>query len=207
MLKAALIDNGVEGLSRYFASSAEVHYRTERITDSWQPDFSGDDLVIVPNGADHVALYQVREQIAAHLERGRSLACFCGFFTPWMPGSVWVHDNSKPLREVRYRIVKDPLGLMRDVDVDRLSVESHGISGWWACGHIRTAHAASVVLADTFDRVVMIADTQSTRGLIVATASGPLGEPDPAQPSDGGSLQLYRNIIRAAQVRAEKRHD
>lgn len=207
MLKAVLIDNGVEGLTRYFAPSSEVQYRIERIADPWRPDFSDDDLVIVPNGADHVALYQVREQIAAHLDRGGSLACFCGFFTPWLPGSVWVHDNSKPLREVRYRLVHDPLGLMQGVDVEQLSVESHGISGWWACGNIRTAHSQSVVLADTFDRVMMIADTRSTRGLIVATASGPLGDSDPSQPSDHGTLQLYRNIIRAAQIHAEKRHD
>ncbi|MBA2409976.1 MAG: hypothetical protein H0V62_09485 [Gammaproteobacteria bacterium] len=160
MLKAVLIDNGVTGATRYFRDSEQVRYRIERVRDGWSPDFSHGDLVVVPNGADHVALYEVRDRIAAFLAQGGTLACFCGFFTPWIPGNVWVHDNTRPLREVRYRMINDPLDLMNGVELDQLTFESHGISGWWACGHIETAHPESVVLADNFDRVVMIADNQ-----------------------------------------------
>ncbi|MBA2408364.1 MAG: hypothetical protein H0V62_00815 [Gammaproteobacteria bacterium] len=205
MLKAALIDNGVVGVTGYFRDSEQVRYRIERVSDAWSPDFSGDDLVVVPNGADHVALFEVRDHIAAFLARGGTLACFCGFFTPWIPGNVWIHDNSKPLREVRYRVLDDPLGLMEGVELEQLTFESHGISGWWACGHIQTAHPESIVLADNFDRVVMIADTRSTQGLIVTTASGPLGDWDPNTPSSG-LQRLYRNIIRAASTRQEQLH-
>ncbi len=205
MLKAVLIDNGVTGATRYFRDSEQVRYRIERVRDGWSPDFSHGDLVVVPNGADHVALYEVRDRIAAFLAQGGTLACFCGFFTPWIPGNVWVHDNTRPLREVRYRMINDPLDLMNGVELDQLTFESHGISGWWACGHIETAHPESVVLADNFDRVVMIADISSTKGLIVATASGPLGDWDPAKPSSG-LQRLYRNIIRAASARQEQAH-
>jgi len=118
---------------------------------------------------------------------------------------VWVHDNTRPLREVRYRMINDPLDLMNGVELDQLTFESHGISGWWACGHIQTAHPESIVLADNFDRVVMIADTRSTQGLIVTTASGPLGDWDPNTPSSG-LQRLYRNIIRAASTRQEQLH-
>lgn len=55
MLNVALIDSGVHGTAHYFAQTPEVCYRIERIRDRWQPDFSADDLVVVPNGANHVA--------------------------------------------------------------------------------------------------------------------------------------------------------
>ena len=206
MLQAALIDNGVHGATDYFAGRTGIRYRTERIGAGWAPDFSHDDVIVVPNGSDHVALYRVREQVARFLESGGTVLCFCGFFTPWLPGNVWVHDNSRPNREVRYHAVNDALGLLDGVDVARLSTESHGISGWWACGGIETAHASSVVLADTWNRAVLVADTRSTAGLIIATASGPLGERDAAADDDAGLLRLYRNIIRAAAARKEIAH-
>ncbi|MDE2149365.1 MAG: hypothetical protein KGJ55_05940 [Gammaproteobacteria bacterium] len=207
MLKAALIENGDLGNRRHFVDNERIVYRHERIARGWTPDFSGDDLVVVPNGADHVALYRAREATAAVLARGGAVACFCGCFTPWLPGTVWIHDNSCPNREVRYHVVADPLGLMHGVDPARLSTESHGISGWWACGYLQTTYPESVVLADTWQRPVLIADTRSTPGLIVATASGPLGEPDPAAADGGGPLRLYRNILRAVAAHQERRHD
>lgn len=201
MLTAALIHNGVHGTERHFADTAQLRYRVERVGRAWRPDFSNDDLVVVPNGADHVALYAARTAIDAVLSRGGAVLCFCGCFTPWLPGAVWIHDNSRPNREVRYRVTADPLGLMDGVDPARLSTEPHGISGWWACGFLRTVHSSSVVLMDTWQRPVLIADTLSTPGLIVATASGPLGDSDPAMSSGEGPLRLYRNIIRAVIAR------
>jgi len=200
MLNVALIDSGVYGTTQYFAETPEVRYRIERIRDRWQPDFSADDLVVVPNGANHVALYEARGPIRTFLDRGGTLACFCGFFTPWIPGNQWVHDNRQPLHAVRYRARPDRLGLLEGVDINQLSVEPHGISGWWACGEIITDYPDSVLLEDNFGRMVMVADTTSTPGLIIATASGPLGDPDPSAPSQG-IAKVYRNIIRAAAIR------
>lgn len=206
MLNIALIDNGVEGATAYFGAGPGVVYRRERITAHWRPDFSNDDLIIAPNGTDHVALYEARAAVHAQLDRGGMLACFCGFFTPWIPGNVWRHDNRHPLKAVRYEAGADRHGLLDGVDIGQLSVEPHGISGWWACGEILTADPASVLLRDNFGRVVMVADDVSSRGLIVATASGPLGDADPTAPSCG-TARLYRNIIRAAIARQEQCHD
>lgn len=50
-MKIALIDSGVTGRSSYFGATAGIRYRHERITAGWQPDFSGDDMIVVPNGA------------------------------------------------------------------------------------------------------------------------------------------------------------
>ncbi|MGH8597449.1 MAG: hypothetical protein ACREXT_12395 [Gammaproteobacteria bacterium] len=205
MLNAVLIHSGVAGTENYFKDCAEVRYRIERIGDPWSPDFAGDDLVIVPNGANHVALYDARAAIHALLAHGGVLACFCGFFTPWIPGSLWRHDNTKPLQDVRYRLNRDDLALFDGVEVNELTFDAHGISGWWACGHIETAHADNVVLIDNFERVLLIADRRSTKGLIIATASGPLGDPDPSSPAQGTCL-LYRNILRAARTHLEAVH-
>ena len=204
MLNAALVHSGVVGTEHWFVDSADIRYRIERITDPWRPNFAHDDLIIVPNGANHVALYEARTAIAGVLARGAVLACFCGFFTPWIPGSTWRHDNSKPLRATRYHLRQDPLGLFDGVAVDDLTFEAHGISGWWACGEILTTHADSIVLVDNWDRVLLIADQHSTPGLIIATASGPLGDDSPATVAQGPRL-LYRNILRAARKHLDNR--
>lgn len=203
MLKIALIDSGVAGGSSYFGATAGIFYRHERITADWHPDFSGDDMIVVPNGANHVALYEARAAIRGLLDRGGTLACFCGFFTPWIPGHVWHHSNRHPLKDVRYAAGADPLDLLSCVDIDGLSTEAHGISGWWACGEIRSEQPGSTLLHDSFGRVVMIADTHTTPGLIVATASGPLGDPQPDAVASA-TVQLYRNLIGLARRRLEK---
>lgn len=206
MLQAALIDNGVQGTSDYFVDRGELRFRRERIGAGWAPDFSYDDVLVVPNGSDHVALYRARASVAQLLARGGTVLCFCGFFTPWLPGSVWVHDNSRPNREVRYHVVNDALGLLDDVAIDTLDTNAHGISGWWACGGIQTARESSVVLADTWHRPVLVADTRSTPGLIIATASGPLGDADPSADAGSGLTRLYRNVMRAAAARQENQY-
>lgn len=206
MLQAALIDNGTYGTSHYFADSAQLRFRRERIGPDWSPKFDGDDLIVVPNGSDHVALYRQRTAIDRLLQRGGSVLCFCGFFTPWLPGNVWVHDNLRPNREVRYHAVNDPLGLLDGVDIEQLAINEHGIRGWWACGDIHTDHADSVVLADTWNRAVLVADTRSTPGLIITTASGPLGDADPSAPAGDGLVGLYRNVIRAVLAQRETIH-
>lgn len=206
-LNAVIVNNAGPGpgARQYFADSPVVRYRVEDIAGHWTPDFSGDDLIIVPNGADHVAMYGVRDRIRDFLDAGGAVFCFCGFFTPWLPGNDWVHDNTHASKDVRYRRVNDPLGVLKGVDIDKLIFEEHGISGWWACGYIRTAYADSVVLEDTWGRPVMVADQRSTPGLIVATASGPLGDQAPSEPSDG-LAGLYRNCVAAVAARKERQH-
>lgn len=206
MLSIAVVDNGIHGLRRFFVDSATRRYRFEPIVRAWTPTFA-EDVVIVPNGSDHLSLYRARHSFEAVLARGGAVLCFCGCYTPWLPGTVWRPDNTRPNRDVRYHVVNDPLGLMGDVDPQCLSTNSAGISGWWACGELVTAHAQSVVLADTWERAVLIADTRSTPGLIIATASGPLGDRgDDDETGSAGTARLFRNILRAVSHHLESRH-
>jgi hypothetical protein len=205
MLRAVVVDNGIHGLREHFVNSPAIRYRFERITADWRPIFE-EDVVIVPNGSDHLAMLHARASIEAVLARGAAVLSFCGCYTPWLPGTIWAHDNTRPNIEVRYHVINDPLDLMGGVDPARLSTDDHGISGWWACGALHTARPDSVVLADTWQRPVLIADMGATRGLIIATASGPLGESDPDAADDQGVRRLYRNIIRAVARDRESRH-
>ncbi|WP_293373940.1 hypothetical protein [Nevskia sp.] len=206
MLDVILIDNGVHGLRDFFVDGAGQRYRQARIGRHWQPDFSGADLVIAPNGTDHVALHEARAAVADYLDEGGVLACFCGFFTPWIPGNRWIHDVGRPLDALTFDCVEDRLGLLDGVDLERFAAGRHGIRGGWACGRIETAHAQSVVLRDSHGRVVMVADMQSTAGLIVATASGPLGDGAPDQPvGDSDDLsRIYRNLLNVVRQRKER---
>lgn len=206
ILSIAVVDNGIHGLHRYFVDSPSRRYRFEPIGPDWSPSFA-EDVVLVPNGSDHLSLYRARHSIDAVLNRGGAVLCFCGCYLPWLPGTTWRHDNTRPNREVRYHVVDDPLDLMAGIDPQRLSTDSNGISGGWACGELVTAHPQSVVLADTWDRAVLIADTRSTPGCIIATASGPLGDSSPSPASAGdGAHRLYRNIIAAVSRHLESRH-
>lgn len=204
-MRIALIDNGVAGLGDYYAASPGIEYRRERITARWQPDFGADDVILAPNGTDHVALHEARDAVQALLARGGAVLCFCGFFTPWLPGSQWRHDLGARLDALRYELRHDPLALFEDVDPESLCRDEHGIRGGWACGTISTAHASSVVLVDNFARVIMIADQRTTRGLIIATASGPLWDEAPTRAASG-PRRLYRNVLRACQRHLETRH-
>lgn len=134
MLQVAVVDNGIHGLRDDFIDSGAVRYRFEPITPDWRPDFP-EGVVIVPNGSDHVAMYRARRSIEVVLARGGAVLCFCGCYTLWLPGTVWVHDNTRANRDVRYRVVNDPLGLMDGVDPACLSTEAHGISGWGPVAH------------------------------------------------------------------------
>lgn len=204
-MNIALVDNGVFGLDQYYVAAPGVRYRHVRVTARWRPDFGDDDVVLVPNGADHVALFEARHALAGVLARGGVVLCFCGFFTPWLPGNQWRHDIGAPLATLRYELAHDPLGLFDEVAPESLCVDAHGIRGGWACGAIDTAHEASVVLRDNVGRVLMVADRCSTRGLIIATASGPLWDDAPTLPAEG-ARRVYRNVLRACRAQLEKRH-
>lgn len=103
-------------------------------------------------------------------------------------------DNSRRTLDVRYAPGPDPHGLLRNIDLDELNF-SHGMSGWWACGYLRAAPGAQVLLADTWQRPVAVLDEASTRGRMLLTASGPLADVTRAGRPDGALVTLYRNFI------------
>jgi len=209
-MNIALIHSGVAGTEDGYRDDGRHRYRIERIHRAWQPCFDGDDVVLVPNGANHVALLSARERLQAFVARGGALLCFCGFFTPWVPGYLWRHDYRRPLRDLRYHIDQDPLQLCDGVEAERLCVDAHGLRGGWACGEIVGAEGEvlhdHVVLRDNHGRALMVADRDTRAGLVIATASGPLSDDNPDAADDQGARRLYRNILRACRAHHEARH-
>lgn len=134
------------------------------------------DLLVVPNGSDHVALWRARDAVRAHLDLGGGLFVEDGWFTDWVPNNRWVHDNTYPTRDVRYSVHNDRHGLFTGINLDAFNVQD-GISGWWACGFIEPSATADVVLVDTWNRPVVVVD-----GAMFLTASGPLISPWLAKP-------------------------
>ena len=192
MLNALVVDNGIFGLEDLFRSSDRVTYRFQRTGPGFTPDLAGADVLIVPNGSDHVAMAGARDAVRDYLDAGGALLCFDGWFTDWVPGNRWVHDNSKATRDMRYAVGTDRHGLLRDVTLDHLQF-NHGISGWWACGYIEAAAGADVLLHDTWQRPIVVLDEATTSGTIVLTASGPLADYTAGELAGLG--ELYRNIL------------
>ena len=194
MLHALLISNGIAGLENYYVSNELVHYTTGLITKDFNPDLTPYDLLVVPNGSDHVAMLKIKEQVRAFLDAGKALVCCDGFFTAWVPGNQWVMDNAHRTQDVRYLPGPDHYGLLRNLDLDELNF-SHGMSGWWACGYLQAAPGAEVLLADPWQRPVVVLDEVSTNGRMLLTASGPLADvTSPGQP-DSALVALYRNFL------------
>lgn len=172
-IDAVLVSNGLQGLDGMFPPTDRVRYRTVPTAPDFDPDFAGADLVIVPNGSDHVAMQRAAGAVRRHLDGGGALFCFDGWFTPWVPGNRWVMDNSRTTKDVRYRVRTDRHGLLDGVPLADFEF-SHGMSGWWACGFIEPAPGADVVLEDTWGRAVAVLDEATTPGAMFLTASGPL---------------------------------
>jgi hypothetical protein len=193
VLNAAYIDNGVEGLDRMFQSHDRARYTPLPVTSEFAPDLSPYDLLIVPNGCDSIAMERIADRVAAFLDAAKTLFCFDGWTTSWLPGNRWVYDCEKPTREIRYFPRMDRHNLLHKVPIDEL-IYMHGISGWWACGYIEPAEGADVLLADTWDRAVIVLDEHTTRGTMIMTASGPLGDCD-LDGKENGLTRLYRNML------------
>lgn len=198
MIKAAVIDNGIVGLRESYLDQPHVQYDFLPTHQATAPDFSPYDLLVVPNGTDQVAMYRWREAVQRFLNQGKTLFCFDGWFTHWLPGSQWLADNSKKTIDIRYTLKADHYGLFEGVDLNYF-IFSNGISGWWACGYIQPAPRAEVVVADTWGRCIMLLDEQTTPGTIFATASGPLGDYAYGTTDDAGSMEgltrLYHNLL------------
>jgi hypothetical protein len=193
MLNAVVVDNGIRDLKQSFPIDPRVSYRFIDTRKALFLENQAVDLLIVPNGSDHVALSRGRDSIYQFLNNGGALFCFDGWFTDWIPGNQWVMDNSKPTREIRYTVTSDRHNLLRDISLDEF-IFRNGISGWWACGYIASAPKAEVLLADTWQRPVVVLDEQTTSGLLFLTASGPL--PMPYFGSDTfGPNQLYSRML------------
>jgi len=175
MLKAAVISNNIEGIENMFISNPKINYTLLEITANFNPDFADYDVLLVPNGSDNIALFKIRDKIAQFLNEGKVMFCFDGWFTNWVPGNKWIIDNNHKTIDIRYHVVNDKYKLFEGIDLDKFNF-SHGISGWWACGFIETTQPESVLLADTWDRPIIIIDEHSTRGIMVLTASGPMAD-------------------------------
>lgn len=212
-LTAVVVSNGLEGLRECFPSGAIcgdlvpegvcVDYNFQEVTADFRLDLTGADLLIVPNGSDHVAMLGVRDQVRAFLDAGGAVFCFDGWFTDWLPGHRWRHDNSQATRDIRYRVATDRHGLFDGIDLDPF-IFHHGISGWWACGFIEPAAGADVLLEDTWGRAMVVLDETTTPGLLALTASGPLAGALTDDVGGPALVPLYHRLLhRVADHRAQ----
>lgn len=208
MLKAVVISNAIEGIEQMFRSNQNISYTLCEVTANFNPDFSGYDILIVPNGSDNIALFKIKEKIHAFLNEGKMLFCFDGWFTSWVPGNQWKMDNACKTIDIRYHIVDDTYHLFDGIDLNHF-IFSHGISGWWACGHIESNEKATILLADTWNRPIIVIDEASTKGFMFLTASGPMadmlfGTNDEGQDAWFEIGKFYQNLIQFATKRINK---
>ncbi len=194
MLKALLISNNVAGLESYYVSGDLVQYTVCRITKDFDPDLMPYDVLVVPNGSDHIAMLRIKNKVRGFLDAGRALVCADGWFTDWVPGNRWVMDNAKKTMDMRYALHTDRYGLFDGLAVDALTF-SHGMSGWWACGYIEPAEGADVVLTDTWQRAIIVLDEVSTGGRMLLTASGPLADMTYDGSRTNPSIEIYRRFL------------
>lgn len=197
MIHAAVVSNEIVGLADCFVANDRIRYEFLALgTQTY--DFRSYDLLIVPNGSDQIALGRLKPAITDYLATGKTLFCFDGWFTDWVPGNQWVMDNSRKTIDIRYRVRTDRYGLFEGVNLDAFNF-SNGISGWWACGYIRAAEAADVLLEDTWQRPIVVLDEVSSPGRLFLTASGPLGDFSYATTDDDRSIgelgRFYRRLV------------
>ncbi|CCH02580.1 hypothetical protein FAES_4581 [Fibrella aestuarina BUZ 2] len=195
MLNALLISNNIARLTDYFVSNDLVTYTVAAVSKPFDPDLTPYDLLVVPNGSDHVAMLAIKDKVRAFLDAGKTVICADGWFTDWVPGNQWVMNNTKRTIEVRYTLKTDRYGLFDGVNVDDLTF-SHGMSGWWSCGYVEPSPEADVLLDDTWGRAIVVLDETSTNGTLFLTASGPLADVTYAGKQDSALVILYRNLIR-----------
>ncbi|MBT0607438.1 hypothetical protein [Aequorivita echinoideorum] len=199
MIKAAVVSNGLHGIHKYFVSNKNVEYTILEVTKNFDPDLKPYDLLVVPNGSDHIAMGRLKAKVADFLKEGNTLFCFDGWFTNWIPGNQWIMSNEKKTIDIRYKVKTDRHNLMEGVDINLL-IYNHNISGWWACGYIEAAPEADVIIEDTWQRPIIVLDEKTTNGTMILTASGPLGDSGAIPTDDENSYaalgKLYQNMIR-----------
>lgn len=203
-VRGIIVCNGAGAAEDYWADGSGVRFSTATVGSGFSLDLAGADVLLVPNGSDHVAMERNAPIVWSFLDRGGVLACFDGWVTPWIPGNEWVMDNDFRTADVRYRKKSDRWGLLEGVNIDALTFR-RGISGWWACGYINAAPGADAVLEDIWGRPVLVVDAATTPGLMMLTASGPVGPLSRAEEPDPSSLairRLYANMMGLATARA-----
>lgn len=198
MIQAAVISNALEGIQNYFVSNQKVTYTLLEVGKDFNPDLEAFDLLIAPNGSDHIAMAKLKKKVAKFLNDGKALFCFDGWFTNWIPGNQWIMCNEKKTIDIRYQVKTDLHALFDGVDIDKL-IYNHNISGWWACGYIEASAKADIVLEDTWQRPIIVLDENTTNGTIILTASGPLGDsgaiPSGNETSFTALSKLYQNML------------
>lgn len=208
-IRALIFSNGIEGLKSLYQSNEIIQYDWLEVGPDFNPDLAGYDLLIVPNGSDHIAMYRIRDKVLKFLNAGGSLFCFDGWFTDWVPGHRWVMDNSQKSIAVRYKLRDDPYQLAAKFRPEDLNF-SHGISGWWACGYIESAPGSHVLLEDTWGRPLVVIDQTTTKGLMVLTASAPAADLSYATTDDDAAeramTELYRALLSLIPIQKQKTH-
>ncbi len=195
-IQALIISNGIEGLASLYRPNENIHYDWIEVGPDFNPDLMRYDLLVVPNGADHVAMYRIRDKVQAFLDAGGTLFCFDGWFTDWVPGHRWLMDNTRKSIDVRYKIKDDPFALATQFRAEDLNF-SHGISGWWSCGYIEPSARGHVFLEDTWGRPLVVIDDTTTNGLMVLTASGPAADFSYATTDDDAADRAMTDLYRA----------
>lgn len=200
-LQGVVVSNGI-GVETAYLGETLVDFRVAEVGAEFALDLDDTDVLLIPNGCDHVALHRKSSSIRAFLDRGGTLICSDGWVAPWIPGNEWVMDNDYRTIDVRYHIREDRYGVMDGVDVDALTFRN-GISGWWACGYINAAPGADIILVDSWDRPIIVVDTVTTRGVIALTASGPIGPWGDSDKCASGiaTTRLYKNFLKLAELR------
>lgn len=197
--QGVVLSSGTGGASGYAAyHDGGVRFDVQETGPGFSLNLHDADIFLVPNGSDHVALSREREEVSYFLGRGGTLICVDGWVEPWLPGNAWIMDNAYRTIDVRYQPGTDDWGLLDGVDIEALTFR-HGISGWWACGYIEPAAGADVILKDSWGRAIVVVDAVSTNGLMVLTASGPVGpwsEEGRDTPSADALNRLYDNMLR-----------
>lgn len=195
MINAAVVNSGVHSSKSGFKDNDQIKYTYLDVTGNFNPDLSPFDLLLTGNPTDHVALYKIKDKIADFLNAGKTLFCFSGWYTNYIPGNRWVMERDIKTIDIRYYKESDKNGLLNGVNIDEL-IYMNGISGWWACGHIETSPNAEVLLVDTLKRPIMILDEQTTNGTIICTSGGPLNGRKSKNEEDLHAINvLYNNLI------------
>ena len=194
MLRGLVVSNGI-GAELGYPSRPEISFDSVEIDQDFELDPSGYDLIVAPNGTDHLALFRQRHVIREFLDAGHALLCCCGWFVDWVPHNRWIHDNSHATRDIRHFAGKDTLGLLQGVELAALDHNEYGISGWWACGFIEPASGADALIKDTWGRALVVVDSHTTKGLMLLTASGPIGDYSRVMGGSSPIGQLYENFL------------
>ena len=195
MINAAVVNSGVHGSKNGFKDNDQIKYTYLDITKNFNPDLSSFNLLLTGNPTDHVALYKIKDKIADFLDAGKSLFCFSGWYTNYIPGNRWVMERDIKSIDIRYYKESDKNNLLDGVNIDEL-IFMNGISGWWACGHIEASPNAEILLVDILNRPIMILDEQTTNGTIICTSGGPLnGRKSKNEENLPAVNVLYNNLI------------